>query len=266
MSRNKQRIATHQEGHLFTTAERDQLRTRLLERARADQRITGAALTGSAAGDTADRWSDIDLFFGVAAGFAPEDVLSAWSQFMYQELGAVHHFDLRSGPATYRAFLLPACLEVDLAFTPAADFGARGPHFQSVFGEPIPRPSAPPADGGHLIGLAWHHVLHARISLERNKVWQAEYWISAVRDHVLTLACLRYGQPAAYAKGVDALPAKMTRQLEDALVRTLTPSELGRALRVTTVALLDEIEHVDSDLARRLEGPLRELAPASLGS
>lgn len=251
---------------MFTEAERDHLRTRLLERARADRSITGAAITGSAAHGAADRWSDIDLFFGVTAGLAPEDVLGAWSTFMYQELGALHHFDLRSGPALYRAFLLPECLEVDLAFSPAAAFGAQGPHFQTVFGVPIAQPPAPPADRGHLIGLAWHHVLHARICLERHKLWQAEYWISGVRDHALTLACLRHGQPALYAKGVDALPAAVTRRLEEALVRMLTPSELGRALGVAAAALLDEIGYVDGDLARRLTGPLRELASASAGS
>jgi hypothetical protein len=251
---------------MFTAAERDQLRLRLLDRARADRSITGAAITGSAAHGAADRWSDIDLFFGVAAGLAPEDVLSAWSAFMYRELGALHHFDLRAGPALYRAFLLPECLEVDLAFTPAAAFGARGPHFQPVFGAPVAQPPAPPADHGHLIGLAWHHVLHGRISIERHRVWQAEYWISGVRDHVLSLACLRYGQPAAYAKGVDALPAEVTRRLEEALVRTLTPSELRRTLGVAATALLDEIGEVDSELAHRLAGPLRELAAASAGS
>ena len=50
---------------VFTAEERDRTRARLLERARADRRITGAALTGSAAHDAQDRWSDIDLFEGV---------------------------------------------------------------------------------------------------------------------------------------------------------------------------------------------------------
>ena len=92
---------------MFTEADRKQIRARLLDRAHRDRRVTGAAITGSASRGAEDRWSDIDLFFGVAAEIAPEEVLSDWSQFMYQELGALHHFDLQSGPATYRAFLLP---------------------------------------------------------------------------------------------------------------------------------------------------------------
>lgn len=251
---------------MFTEDYRGRIRERLLDRAHRDSRVTGAAITGSASRGAEDRWSDIDLFFGVAAGIAPEDVLSDWSEFMYQELGALHHFDLQSGPAIYRAFLLLECLEVDLAFTPAARFGALGPHFRLVFGEAIDRPAVAGPDRDHIIGLSWHHVLHARICIERNKLWQAEYWISGVRDHALTLACLRYGQPTRYAKGVDDLPSEVTTLFENALVRALTPSELSRALGATAAQLLRELWEADSDLARRLEGPLLELAPAGLGS
>ena len=246
---------------MFTESERDQIRARLLDRAHGDRRVTGAAVTGSASRGAEDRWSDVDLFFGIAAEAALEEVLGDWSEFMYQELGALHHFDLQSGPATYRAFLLPECLEVDLAFTPAAEFGALGPHFRMVFGEATKRPAVAGPDRDHIIGLAWHHVLHARVCIERNKLWQAEYWVSGVRDHALALACLRFGQPALYAKGVDGLPSEVTTMFEDALVRTLTPSELLRALGAAAAQLLRELREADADLARRLEGPLLELAP-----
>jgi hypothetical protein len=251
---------------MFTAADRDQLRARLLDRARTDGCIAGAAITGSASHDAADRWSDIDLFFGVAAGNSIEGVLGDWSAFMYQELGALHHFDLRSGPAIYRAFLLPACLEVDLAFTPAAEFGPLGPHFRTVFGAAIERPYVARPDRDHIIGLAWHHVLHARIALERRQLWQAEYWISGIRDHALALACLRFGQPAVYAKGVDGLPAAVTTPFEGALVRALTPTELRRALEVAATLLLGELLEADAALAGRLENPLHELALASPSS
>jgi len=55
-------------GVMFTPQERTRLRDALVARARADERITGAALTGSASRDAEDRWSDIDLALGVAAG------------------------------------------------------------------------------------------------------------------------------------------------------------------------------------------------------
>jgi hypothetical protein len=44
------------------------------------------------------------------------------------------------------------------------------------------------------------------------------------------------------------------------LVRSLDIAELRRAFGVTSGALLAEIERVDAELARRLAGPLSELA------
>ncbi|GAA1306067.1 hypothetical protein GCM10009610_18140 [Pseudonocardia xinjiangensis] len=244
---------------VFTAERRDQVRARLLDRARSDVRISGAAITGSATGNAQDRWSDVDLFFGVDGGV--EEVLRDWSHFVYGELGAVHHFDLRPEPAVYRAFLLGDLLEIDLGFTPATGFGPVGSGgFQVVFGEPADRASTVPADPAHVIGLAWHHVLHARSSVERGALWQAEYWISAVRDHTLALACLRLGFPATYAKGADRLPAEITTAARDALVRELEPGELRRALRGATAALISELHATDPVVAARLQAPLQELA------
>lgn len=244
---------------MFTEANRDTLRTFLLERARDDDRITGAAITGSASHGAEDRWSDIDLFFGVADGVVVRDVLMEWSDFMYDHLKALHHFELQAGPATYRAFLLPDGLEIDLGFTPARDFGARGAHFTLVFGHAKDQ-DAPAIDRDHIVGLAWHHLLHARMSIERTKPWQAEYWIGGVRDHAFTLASLRLGAAAHYAKGVDTLPREITGPFEDTLVRNLDPDELRRALKAVGARLLHELREADVELADRMERTLRELA------
>ena len=217
-------------------------------------------MTGSAADGREDRWSDIDLFFGVADQAALDEVVADWSGYIHGELGALHHFDLKVPAATYRAFLLPSCLEVDLGFTTADRFGPAGPHFRAIFGKAAQPSPAPLPDPGHLIGLAWHHVLHARSSIERGKPWQAEYWISGIRDQTLALACLRFGEPTDYAKGADALPSGVRGELEAALVRTLSLEELWRALRVAATRLLDELYATDAGQAQRLEQPIRELA------
>jgi hypothetical protein len=245
---------------MFTVDRRRQVRARLLERAAGDRRITAAAITGSAAADAEDRWSDIDLFFGVAPGTTVDEALDGWSPFVYRELGAIHHFDLTSSSAVYRAFLLGDLLEIDLGFTPAAMFGplGKGP-FKLVFGQPSRRKTKY-VDPGHVAGLAWHHVLHARICLERGSLWQAEHWISGVRDHVLTLTCLRLGLPSSYAKGADELPAEVTAPVREALIRDLEPGELGRALGAATRALISELGATDPALAATLSAPLTELA------
>ena len=247
---------------MFAPEERCRVRDLLLERAQDDETIVAAAVTGSGSRGAEDRWSDVDLYFGVADGTAREDALDEWSAFMYRELGALHHFDLDAGYAVYRGFLLPGGLEVDIAFAGADRFGPLGPLFRPVFGTVVEQPVAgaggPQAD--HLIGLAWHHVLHARTSIARRKPWQAEYWISAIRDHVLTLACLRCGLSTAFAKGAEALPSAVTTPLEQALVASLEPQELSRALRAAVNALLREVDATDPDLSARLRADLQSSA------
>jgi hypothetical protein len=50
---------------VFTPEDRGRLRAVLIAAARADERLSGAALTGSAALDAEDRSSDIDLALGI---------------------------------------------------------------------------------------------------------------------------------------------------------------------------------------------------------
>ena len=245
---------------MFTVAERDELRAALVAAARADERITGAALTGSAAVGNEDRWSDIDLAFGFAAGTDLGAAIADWTAVMYSDHGAVGQVDIISGAVTYRVFLLASTLQVDLAFAPAADFGAVAPTFRLLFGTAAQRTPHPPPDAIELIGLAWLYGLHARSSIARGRGGQAEYMISGVRDHVLALACLRHGVPAVQGRGLHLLPAQVTGPLAGALVRSLDAGELSRAFGVVTQALLIEISHVDAELAKRLAGPLRELA------
>src|SRR5215475_3739265 len=126
---------------MFEAADRDLIMQRLLDLARADPDITSAAVTGSLATSSGDRWSDIDLAFAVQG---PTTVaMQTWTATLYGDFGALHHWDLPAGRTTYRVFLLPGWLETDIAFMPAADFGPAGPAWRAVFGTspPVPRPA-----------------------------------------------------------------------------------------------------------------------------
>jgi hypothetical protein len=167
-------------------------------------------------------------------------------------------FDLPSGASIYRVFLLPGCLQFDLSFTPASKFGATGPKFKLLFGSAVEKPfnQAPPAQ--ELFGYAVHHALRARFCIERGRYWQAEYWISAVRDYALSLACQRRGLPAVQGRGFDALPAKVSKDFRRALVTSLDRDELLRALGCAIDGLLGEAEEVKV-LAAKVEPQLRQL-------
>jgi len=162
-------------------------------------------------------------------------------------------------------FLLPGWLEIDIAFIPAAEFGPAGPAWRTVFGDTVPVPGPAPPDPGTLAGRAWHHALHARACIERGMLWQAEYWVSALRDLVLSLACARLGYPASYGKGVHLLPAGLTEPLQAALVARLDAAELRRALAAAAMALAAELDESQPGLAPRLRPLLRELAEGGAG-
>jgi predicted nucleotidyltransferase len=241
---------------VFTRDERERVRRRLLELAEADPGVLGAAVTGSHVLGTEDEWSDIDLAFSIG-GDVPA-ALERWRRLLYADFRALHHWDLPWGSSVYRVFLLPEWLEVDIAFTPAADFGARGPNWRTVFGETVDVPPNAPVPRDELIGLGWHHVLHARACLARGKPWQAEWLISALRDHVLALGCLRLGLITRFGKGADRLPAELTEPVEAALVRSLDEAELRRALAAATASFRRELQRHDAELAERLSPLLAE--------
>jgi len=245
---------------MFTLERRTQLRDQLLRDAAEDRRIGGAALTGSVAEGREDRWSDVDLAFGVAEGADLEEVLADWTKRMYERHQAVHHVDVRAGAWVYRVFLRRDTLQVDLAFVPAADFRALGPSFRMISGTAREARHAPQPDAAWLVGMAWLYALHARSALARSKLWQAEYMISGARDHALALACVRLGLPAAHARGMDQLPAEVTAPFEGALVGRLDADAMAHAFRVVIAGLRREIEAADAGLARRLAEPLQQLA------
>jgi hypothetical protein len=237
---------------VFTPEERERIRERVFEVARADSRITGGATTGSRSVGQEDEWSDVDTAFGVAEGVAPDEVLRDWTELFERELDVVHRFDLRRGSTVYRVFLLANALEVDVSLTPAAEFGAHGPSFRLEFGESEPQAHTAPPELDEQIGWGWIYVLIARAAIERGRLWEAEYWISSVRDQGLALACVRHGLPPAYNRAAHRLDPSLAASWEEALVHSLEPEELRRALDAAARELLREVGEVRPELAERL--------------
>jgi hypothetical protein len=240
----------------FTAEDRERARDRVLALARADERIVAGAEVGSGALGHGDRWSDLDLTFAVLEDVPVEHVLEDWTRTLAEDLAAVHLFDLWSGAALYRVFLLPGCLQLDVSLAPHAAFGARTPRFRLLFGSAAELPHVQPRPAAELFGYAVHHALRARISVERGRVWLAEYWLSQTRDYTLALACLHRGLPSSEGRGYDDLPAELLVGLEGALPRSLERAELLRALGAVVEGLIREA----GEVAAPVEGQLRDLA------
>ncbi len=251
---------------MFTPEHREEVRAQLVTLARQDSRVTRAAHTGSFASGKTDRWSDIDLVLGVRGDLVA--VLAKWTDVLYQEHRAVHHWDLPVGSAIYRVFLLPGWLEVDLGVFPESDFGPRGPHWEVIFGsadrsipDALPDPDFALAHPEWVLGRCWHHALHAAAAIDRGRLWQAEWWISEARRHLMELACLRHGLPTSYGRGADSLPSTVAELLRAALVHELVSKEMWRALSAINKGLVMEVARADRDLAERLARMLQELVP-----
>jgi hypothetical protein len=238
---------------VFSVAQRDDLAKNLLRLADNDDRVVAGAIVGSLAVGDGDRFSDVDLTFGVADPVPIIEVLEDWTRALTKNFGAVRLVDLERGPATYRVFLLPDALQLDLSMTPAAQFRPAGPRFRLLFGETATADAETPGSGTptgifiptpcveqDLFGWGVIYALHARACIERRRFWQAEHYVGAVRDHALTLACLRRGLPAVQARGYDELPTDLLTRLEAAHVGALDPLALRSALAASVLGLLRE--------------------------
>jgi len=245
---------------VFSEAEREQLRQRLLERGRQDERISGGAVTGSASRDALDRWSDIDLAFGVHDAQLLTETLGDFTDYMRSAHGAVDTVDIRRDPWVYRVFLLPSTLQVDLAFAPASDFGALASTFKLVFGSAKDRRELPGRDPREALGYGWLYALHVRSSIARNRPWQALFMLNQMRDQAITLACLAAGLPASEGRGTDELPVSVLGQLEATVPRSLASVDLASALAAAGDVLIAQAQQVDRELGARLEPVIRLLA------
>jgi hypothetical protein len=237
---------------MFTVERRDALYEDVLRLAMADERVVAGAVVGSLAVDEADRFSDVDLTFGISDRAPVATVLDDWTRALGDELSAVRLVDLDRGSTTYRVFLLPDLLQLDLSMTPASRFRPAGPRFRLLFGEMpasesetqpsvvgdlfIPTPHTPSA----IFGWGVVYAIHAYRCVERGRIWQSEHYVGAVRDHALSLACLRVGVPAVQARGYDELPSETLARFAATHVGAVGPVELRAALASSTAALIHE--------------------------
>lgn len=88
------------------------------------------------------------------------------------------------------------------------------------------------------------YALHARACIERGRLWQAEHYVGAVRDHALSLACLREGLPAEQARGYDDLDPDTLARFGQVHIGALERRALRTALRAAVSALMREGDEV----------------------
>ncbi len=222
---------------MFTVQYREEVLEKIIDKAKQDTRIVSAAVVGSYALGNEDRWSDIDLTFAVREEFTVAEILHSWTEYVLQEFSGVVLFDAVRGNTVYRVYMLPGCLQVDLSFSPEKEFGAVGKNFKLLYGKQFEKPQPKPQANAEIFGLLIHHLVRARFCSERNRLWQAEFWISEARNYALKLACIAHHINPDYARGFDDLPQSVLSLFKETYVKELSKSEILRALQLIITAL-----------------------------
>lgn len=243
---------------MFTIQYREEVREKIMTKAKSDNRIVSAAVIGSYASGRVDRWSDIDLTFGVDRSFTIASLLDSWTSYVEQEFSGKKLLDVKRGNSTYRVFILPGCLQLDLSFSQANEFGAMGKHFKLLYGDQHekPQPELPSTDEQY--GWLIHHLIRAKFSAERKRFWQAEFWLSEARDYALKLACLANGLNPDYGRGFDDLPDEILSLFKNSFVSEPNQKEISRVIK-NIINALPNISDKVAKLSEQMRYTLSEL-------
>lgn len=244
---------------------RSRLRDSLVDLARHDEDVVGAALVGSAARGAEDEWSDIDLVLQLSPDADEPAVVDRFTQWIDAEEGTADTLDVMAGGVRYRVFLLRSSLQVDISFWPHDEFRATTSEgFQLIFGSANPptRPAEP--DLNRTIGMGWLYALHARSALARGNLWQAVTMVDDLRNQILALACARHGLNAWHGREIDRLPADELAAMARARPTEVTREAIAASLHISIELFLTEITRHDASRAERLLERLGSLHPNEL--
>jgi hypothetical protein len=110
---------------VFTIEDRQRVRQHLIDMARSDPRIVAAAEVGSLTQTTDDRWSDVDLTFGVRSDDDVEWVLPDWTERLAAD-AAVALFDWSRWTRSIASSRFPAASKSTF-HSPPVQWRRRGP-------------------------------------------------------------------------------------------------------------------------------------------
>ena len=220
----------------YSIEDRKAIQDFLIEKARSDPRISDAALVGSESVGKNDRWSDIDLTFGVSENIDLKELMTDWSAVLEKKFQTEQLFDLVYEQSVYRVFMTPECLQIDLSFTPTSYFGAITENFKLIFGKEKERAIKKLPEVRTIYGYFVLYALKTRTALERGRYWQALGFLNAGREQLLKLACSKYDLNPFDGRGYDDLPDRLKAELAEGLVPELNAHFLMNALSITVAS------------------------------
>lgn len=120
----------------------------------------------------------------------------------------------------------------------------------------LPQPKAQQSD--EIFGWMIHHIIRARFCAERDRLWQAEFWISEARNYALKLACISKGLQTDYGRGFDDLPDNILDLFKNSFITQLNRQEI---IRVTNsiIETLPKISDEVYQLTKNVSDTLSDL-------
>lgn len=230
---------------------------RIKEQVEGDERIRGSWLVGSLATDTADVYSDIDLYLLV------EDT---WYKEVYAQRGAfargfgpvLSTFEVDWPNCQLYGVILESCLEVDLCYTREDQVELFGPFRVLTDRDGDLEKWLTERDVGWQVDVAEelrsqtefaaYDLLHAINMLGRGERWSAIRHLELLRRRVISLVGLR--TKTDVGEEFRRLEHLIDPEMGDELLRTLpTYSEEGiaQAIRAATMLFTREAERVSRD-------------------
>jgi hypothetical protein len=219
------------------------------------------ALLGSAARQSEDEWSDIDLAVRLAPDAALGPVARDWTEWLASLAEMTDHLDIHAWGALYRVFLCRNGLQIDLSLWPWDKFRpVNGEPMRLVFGDCLQPELAPQGEWAEYAKMAWLYALHAHSAIRRGRALQADLMLTNWRERIMSLAALRHSLNPAQGRGAHLLPDDVQDAIERSRPADLRPDELHRALAQTADLYLAELRHHDLGYADKLAAPMAAMA------
>lgn len=234
---------------LFTAERRSAVLDNLTTFFKADQSIASLVLVGSAAEESLDIYSGLDLLVVVANGSVFPSVYRKWKIRLCELLPVAYEFEVsnRLDAATY-AIMLDDYLEINLYFTLLKNLIAEQAHWKILFDqthtqdiEPILKTSfqteqkiAPARTYRHMMASIWQPIIKCVAALNRNELWRALYMLDRIRQQTIEIAAMNYDVDIRNYSEVDRLPEMLLVKLRHTLPTGVEPVAIRRALHATT--------------------------------
>lgn len=247
---------------MYSIQDRNYVQNLIIELSKNDTRITDCAIVGSESVGENDKFSDIDLTFGVKNDINISQILNEWNDLMSERFDANVLFDLPYEESIYRVYLLPNALQVDLSFTPHKNFGAITTRFKLLFGQSSEREQKRPPELPNVFGYCVLYALKSRCSTERKKYRQSFHYLNELRNNLMILKCLTLKTNPFDGRSYDELPISFLNKIKRTLAKDVKQSDLNNSLKNLTTILTEEAELLNT-LKYKFEDELKLISAVS---